>query len=139
MIEKYWATLPRCLGDPLNTPSNCFDSVAISTELQDLQNALGAAQQVQSKASGQVRIISMELVAVDLTNHVTETPPTVPLVTYRVCLDVSQFLIVDKAGKSLIPATRPPRSRSDMTVVNYEFPDASQWRVGYQESAGATC
>ncbi|MBI4899759.1 MAG: hypothetical protein HY829_04695 [Actinobacteria bacterium] len=137
-IEKYWATYTQCLEDP-NAQPTCFDDVAIAIELQKLQNTLSGARQVGSKASGAINVVSMDLVTVDLTNRVNETPPTVPYVVYRVCLDVSQFQVVDKDGKSLIPQTRKPRASASMSVANYKLPDPSQWRVDSMGTEAIAC
>jgi hypothetical protein len=139
VVQQYFTAIPRCLADPVHTPTTCFEDVAISIELDDLVNALNAAKQVQSKASGTIDVIWMVPIKVDLTNRVSVTPPTVPKVTYRLCVDFSNFNVLDKNGQSLVPATRTSRSSTDMTVVNYKFPDSSQWRVGYQTAQADPC
>jgi hypothetical protein len=137
-IERYWSTYTECLEDT-NAQPTCFDDVAIAIERQKLQNTLSGARQVGSRASGPIRVISIDLVTVDLTNRVTETPPTVPYVVYRVCVDVSQFQIVDRDGKSIIPADRKPRVSGDMSVANYKLPDKTQWRVDSRSNEGVAC
>ena len=50
---------------------------------------------------------------------------------FRVCTDVSGFNIVDKDGKSVVPADRKPHVLVDVAVLNYKYPDPAEWRVGY--------
>lgn len=139
VIQAYWASIPKCLHDPVNTPITCFDDVAISTELDEVRNQLSAAKFAKTVSSGTITVVSAEVLKVDLTNNVKVTPPVVPYVTYRVCLDMSQLTYVDKDGKSLFTADRKLRPVSHMTVVNYELPDPSKWRVGFQIAQNATC
>jgi hypothetical protein len=139
VVQKYYQTIPRCLADPTITPETCFDDVAISSELLDLQNMLIAARQMESKATGNVKILAVDFLRLDLTNKVNVTPPTVPKVTFRVCIDLTQFDMVGQDGKSVRAPTAVPRASSELTVVNYHYPELNQWRVGYQENAGKKC
>jgi hypothetical protein len=133
VVRDYFETVPRCLADPLNTEPSCFDDVAVGTELNDSRNSLIAAKQVESTASGTLEVISLERQSVDLANDQEASPPIVPVVIFQVCTDVSQFQIVDKDGSSLVPADRAPRVRTNMGVLNYDYPDATGWRVGWVE------
>ena len=131
VLRAYFRAQTQCLADPPNTPITCFDNVAIGTELKNMRNTLVSAQVMVTKVSGDITVVSVDREGVDLTNRVTETPPTVPTVTFNVCVDVSNYNIVDKDGKSVVPADRKPRSRVEVSVYDYKYPDASQWRVGY--------
>jgi len=131
VLRAYYRAFPVCMADPPNSSATCFDSVAIGTELINRRNALAAAQSMQTSADGTISVASVERYAVDLTSKLDETPPTVPTVTLRVCADVSAYNILDKDGKSIVPADRKPRSLVDVSVYNYKLPDTSQWRVGY--------
>lgn len=130
VYRDYLRAQTRCLSDPLKTPPTCFDDVAIGTERDMRRQALRAAQEVGSKVSGDIGIVSIKTTKVDLTNKVTETPPTVPKVVFAVCMDVSKFNIVDKDGKSIVPPSRKPHVPVNVTVYNYQLPDPAQWRVG---------
>lgn len=131
VLRAYYRAFPVCMSDPPNSKSTCFDSVAIGTELINRRNALASAQSMQTRAAGTIALSSVGRPAVDLTSKLDETPPTVPTVTFRVCVDVSAYNILDKDGKSIVPADRKPRSLIDVSVYNYKLPDSSQWRVGY--------
>ena len=105
-------------------------AVAISASRNTSLQSLRAAQEVDSKVSGDVTIISIKTTKVDLTNKVNETPPTVPKVVFAVCMDVSKFNIVDKDGKSIVPPSRKAHVPVNVSVLNYKYPDPAQWRVG---------
>ena len=130
VYRDYLRAQTKCLSDPLKTPPTCFDDVAIGDELNKRRQALRAAQEVGSKVSGDVTIVSIKTTKIDLTNKVNESPPTVPEVVFAVCMDVSKFNIVDKDGKSIVPPSRKPHVPVNVSVLNYKLPDPSQWRVG---------
>lgn len=131
VVRAYFRAEAQCLTDPPHTPITCFDNVAITTELDNLRNSLVSAQAMATRVSGEIDVVSIDRESVDLTNKVTEQPPTVPQVVFSVCADVSRFNIVDKDGKSIVPADRKPRSRVELHVANYKYPDMTQWRVAY--------
>lgn len=140
VTRAYYRAIPQCLFDPAHALVTCFDGVAIGTELKNRRNALSSAQQMQTRASGDISLLEIKRKSVDLTSKVNETPPTVPTVTFTVCTDVSRFNIVDKDGKSIVPPDRKPHVLVDLLVYNYKFPDPGQWRVGYVEQVkDATC
>ena len=130
VYREYLRAQTKCLSDPLKTSPTCFDDVAIGDELNKRRQALRAAQEVRSKVSGDVTIVSIKTTEVDLTNKVNESPPTVPEVVFAVCMDVSKFNIVDKDGKSIVPPSRKPHVPVNVSVLNYKLPDPSHWRVG---------
>ncbi len=130
VYRDYLRAQTTCLSNPRKTLPTCFDAVAIGTELNTSLQSLRAAQEVDSKVSGDVTIISIKPTKVDLTNKVKDNPPTVPKVVFAVCLDVSKFNIVDKDGKSIVPPSRKPHVPVNVTVYNYQLPDPTQWRVG---------
>ena len=130
VYRDYLRAQTTCLSNPRKTLSTCFDAVAIGTELNTSLQSLRGAQEVDSKVSGDVTIISIKPTKVDLTNKVKDNPPTVPKVVFAVCLDVSKFNIVDKDGKSIVPPSRKPHVPVNVTVYNYQLPDPTHWRVG---------
>lgn len=140
VYRDYLRAQTTCLSDPRKSLPTCFDAVAIGTERDTMLQALSAAQEVDSKTSGDITIISIKTVKVDLTNKVNESPPTVPQVVFAVCMDVSKLNIVDKDGKSIVPPSRPPHVPVAVSVLNYKLPDPSQWRVGLvTEVKGQPC
>jgi len=44
---------------------------------------------------------------------------------------VSGYNVVDQAGQSIVPPDRAAMSPLEVSVYNYEYPDPTQWRVGY--------
>jgi hypothetical protein len=130
VYRDYLRAQTTCLSDPRKTLPTCFDNVAVGTERNTRLQALRAAQEVDSKVSGDIAIISINPTKVDLTDRVKENPPTVPQVVFAVCMDVSKFNIVDKDGRSIVPPSRKPHVPVNVTVYNYQLPDPTQWRVG---------
>lgn len=135
VTSGYYDAMTSCLADPERTAATCFDDVATATELNNMRNALASAQQMHTTSSGSVDVISMEVVKVDLSKNVDATPPVVPEVVLRVCADVSDVEIVDKDGNSIVPADRIERGYDQVTVLNYSYPDPTQWRVGLVDYA----
>jgi hypothetical protein len=140
VYRDYLRTQITCFTDPRATPSTCFDAVAIGPEKNTSLQALRAAQEVNSKVSGDIGVLSIKTTKVDLTNKVSQTPPIVPEVVFRVCEDLSNLNIVDKDGKSIVPPSRKPHVLVDVSVLNYKLSDPSQWRVGrITEVKDGTC
>ncbi len=138
--RDYLRAQTTCLSDPRKTPPTCFDAVAIGTELNTMRQAFSGAQQMDTKTSGDITVISIKTKSVDLTNKVNESPPTVPKVVFAVCMDVSKYNIVDKDGKSIVPPNRRPHVPVIVSVLNYKLPDPAQWRVGLvTEVKGESC
>lgn len=138
-VRAYFKVSDTCLQDPPKAKATCFDNVAISTALTDFRNALSSAQAAQTKQIGFVQVVSSKILKTDLTNKPKETPPTIPIVTVAVCYDVTKVNVVDYSGKSIVPPDRKPRAVVNMAVVNYKYPDPTQWRVEYLVPTGKPC
>lgn len=138
-VREYYRVATGCMKNPKETAATCFDSAAVASELADLRDGLSAAKAAQTKVLGDAVVESVNVVKVDLTNKPKESPPTLPKVVVRVCYDVSKVNVVDYRGKSIVPPDRKPRAVEDVTVVNYKYPDPTQWRVGYTVPTGKSC
>lgn len=139
MVRAYFEVSDECLQEPSKAKATCFDSVATTSALNDLRSALSSAQAAQTKQIGFLQVVSTTLLKTDLTNKPKESPPTVPNMTFGVCYDVSEVNVVDYNGKSIVPPDRKPRGIENVTVVNYKYPDPTQWRVGYVLPTGKSC
>ena len=141
VVRAYYRAQVSCLSDPAASLPTCFDDVATATELTNMRNALSTAQQMGTKVTGAVEVISADAESVDLTNTPGANPPVVPEIVLSVCRDVSGFNIVDSSGKSIVPTTRVARGLDEVHVANYSYPDATQWRVAYvvAPQSGTTC
>ncbi len=139
VVRDYYRAGTECMKDPRSTPVTCFDAVAISSELINLRNGLTSAQAAQTRVIGDATIDSMTRARIDLAYKPKETPPTIPVVVFNVCYDVSKVNVVDYQGKSIVPADRKSRAVEEVAVVNYKYPDPSQWRVGYVVPTDKTC
>ncbi len=131
MIRAYLRAQTECLTDPPATEITCFDPVAIGTELVNLKNALTSAQAMETRVTGEIVVVSVELQGVDLSNDPAASPPVVPTVVFDICADVSGYKVIDKDGQSIVPPDRAPVSPLEVSVYNYAYPDQAQWRVGY--------
>lgn len=131
VVRAYLRAQTNCLTVPPTTEITCFDPVAIGTELVNLKNALTSAQAAETRVVGEINVASIELQGVDLTSDPAASPPVVPTVVFDVCADLSGYNVVDKAGQSIVPPNRAETSPLEVSVYNYEYPDQTQWRVGY--------
>lgn len=138
-LEKYSVVNDRCFFHPAKTPLTCFDNVAVSSERDNLRNALNSAKSAQTRQIGYTKEVWAKQTSIDLTNKPKETPPSIPTVEFDVCYDVSKVNIVDFQGKSIVPSNRKPRSVVKAGVVNYSYPDPDGWRVAYTVSTGKSC
>ena len=140
MIPLYFQVGDSSIAAPDKFDREELKKVAISTALDDMQNLMSAFQNQQLKASGSTKVESMTNPRVDLKLDLKKSPPDVPTVQLDVCIDVSKLNVVDKDGKSAIPADRKPRQLWRVGVSNYEYPKADAWRVSYTDSRGdKTC
>lgn len=140
MIPLYFQVGDSSIAAPDKFDREELKKVAISTALDDMQNLMSAFQNQQLKASGSTKVESMTNPRVDLKLDLKKSPPDVPTVQLDVCIDVSKLNVVDKDGKSAIPADRKPRQLWRVGVSNYEYPKADAWRVAYTDTRGnKTC
>ena len=114
-----------------------YDSVAVSPETSVLLQV--AEQQAMIGTSGAIKVLS--LTAQSVTLDPTGEYPSVRLLA---CLDVSQVTATDATGKSLVPADRPGRLKSEAVVQNIPpgaFTDGRQpgWYVAEIEQRGDSC
>ena len=130
VVRAWLRAQTDCLADPAAVEVTCFDGVAVGTELNDLRNALIGAQGLGNTVNGEMTVVSLDIRQVDLAIDLAVTPPIVPTVVFGACLDVSSYNIVDKDGRSIVPADRPAHVSSVISVYNYDYPDGAGWRVG---------
>lgn len=140
IVPEYFSVGDKSIHDPNGFDRQLLKDVAISTALDDMQNRVSAFQTQELKASGSTKVESMENPRVDLKLDLKKSPPDVPTVQLDVCIDVSKLNVVDKNGKSVIPADRKPRQLWKVAVANYEYPKSDAWRVAYTDTRGnKTC
>lgn len=139
-IPEYFSVADRSLQDPENFKLADFKKVAISSGLVELENRYNVISGQKFKQTGSTVVESMTKPRVDLKLDLKKSPPEVPTVQLDVCIDVSKVNLVDKDGKSQIPATRKPRQLWRVGVSNYEYPKADAWRVAFTDTQGGkTC
>ncbi|WP_137122973.1 hypothetical protein [Segeticoccus rhizosphaerae] len=131
VLERYFQVHDACMNRPEQAKMSCFDEVTIGTQRRNNRNGLSNAKAYDIKQIGKLKVISVKPVKVDLTNEPKQQPPVIPTVVFEVCYDVSKVNIVDGNGKSLVTADRINHGRTKFSVYDYDYPDQSQWRVGY--------
>lgn len=136
---REWNRVRRlCMDDPANTFSTCFNGVAVGEQLQDDKWSLFDAEQMGAHAVGEVKIVSLELVSVDLTDRVDQAADpdqgiqevrTVPTVVFAVCTDRGDYDLVDSAGESRLGPSYSRFRRTSPELANHNYPDPEGWRV----------
>ena len=86
---------------------------------------------VASDATGTIDVVSIDLLSVNLDMDLEASPPVVPEVGFDVCYDAGGYDVLDESGTSIVPADRVDRQVLELHVLNYGYPDQSQWRVGF--------
>lgn len=131
VVRAYYRAQTECLADPTAVDSTCFDGVAIGSELTELRNILSGAQATRTKVTGTIDVVSIDLLSVNLDMDLEASPPVVPEVGFDVCYDASGYDVLDENGTSIVPTDRVDRQVLELHVLNYGFPDQTQWRVGF--------
>lgn len=129
LIPRYYQAADEAIQDPAKANVEIFKDVAISSALTDLQNLLAASRDQGLHQVGGTTLVSIENPRVDLTFNATKNQ--IPTVQWDVCYDVSKLNVVDKDGKSVVPADRPPRAVVLIGVSNYQYPSKEGWRVSF--------
>ncbi|MFE5309864.1 hypothetical protein [Isoptericola sp. NPDC056578] len=138
-VRDYYETSDAALQDPEGFKQEDLKDVASTTALADLQNLLAASRDQELTQIGTTEIVEVKATKVDLTNKPKANPPELPYVEFRVCYDVSDLNVVDKDGKSVVPADRPDKGVQRVGVVNYDYPDTDGWKVDYTEQEDGKC
>jgi len=129
LIPRYYQAADEAIQDPAKANVEVFKDVAISSALTDLQNLLAASRDQGLHQVGGTTLVSIENPRVDLTLNATKNQ--IPTVQWDVCYDVSKLNVVDKDGKSVVLADRPPRAVVLIGVSNYQYPSKEGWRVSF--------
>jgi len=97
--------------------SEPFDAVTVAPERVFQETAFRNARETPGlRQIGTTQIASMSVTSVDLTPE----PGGYPGVVLQVCLDVSGVDIVDGTGTSIVSPDREDRSKSTVTMYEYE-------------------
>lgn len=139
MVAKYYHDSDRGLYDPSQTSEEFFKESSTGTALVENINALNSAKTQGIHLTGETKLKSVTHVKTDLAKDPKSSPPTIPYVQFMVCYDVSSVNVVDKDGKSVVPASRKPTGLRLLGVVNYEYPNPDGWRVGYVQPKRDKC
>ena len=138
-LKRYFAFEDQMSRKPATFTPERAKSTAISTALTDLTNKMSVFKAGGLHSIGEGRTVSMSVDSVDLEFKPKVTPPSIPIVIFKVCFDRGTVDVVDKNGKSQVPADRKPRVESRIGVANYAWPATDGWRVAYVDSKEQTC
>jgi|GEM_PF-753277 len=125
VTRDFYAMADGSLQNPSTFNPDDFKKVAISSALTDLQNSLNF-----TLSNGQHQIGSTEVTEITRTSVDLNPSDEIPIVELRVCWDVSDLNVVDKDGKSVVPADRAPLGVERVGVANYDYPDGP-WQVAF--------
>ncbi|ACZ32426.1 hypothetical protein Xcel_3427 (plasmid) [Xylanimonas cellulosilytica DSM 15894] len=134
-VHDYYAMLDASLQKPDTFNPDDLKKVAIGTALADAQNRFNIIWGQQGlRQNGSTKLTEVTRTSVDL-----KPSDNVPIVELRVCWDASEVNVVDKDGKSAVPADRKPLGVQRVGVANYDYPDGP-WLVAFTEyKDGETC
>ncbi|MCB0992997.1 MAG: hypothetical protein KDB16_18610 [Acidimicrobiales bacterium] len=137
-VGDYYALTDLLLQDDAVSLDR-LKEVAISTQLSAQKNFLMTERAAGTQQRGDTKIAETKVQSVSLDNSDPKAG-RVPSVTIDVCWDVSAVDVVDASGKSMVPADRPDRGWTRLTVANYTWvtdPDTG-WRVAGGEDLEKT-
>lgn len=139
-VGDYYALTDLLLQDDAVSLDR-LKEVAISTQLSAQKNFLTTERAAGTQQRGDTKIAETKVQSVSLDNSDPKAG-RVPSVTIDVCWDVSAVDVVDASGKSMVPADRPDRGWTRLTVANYSWDNDSDtgWRVaGGEDLEKAPC
>ncbi|WP_141845226.1 hypothetical protein [Humibacillus xanthopallidus] len=139
MVSRYYRDSVQGLYDPAKTNPSFFEASSIGSALVDNVNALNAAKAQKARLTGETKLKSVQHVDTDLAKDLKASPPTVPVVTFLVCYDVTGVNVLDRSGKSIVPTSRKATGLRLLGVVNYEYPSPDGWRVAYVQPKADKC
>lgn len=139
VLRRYYATMNQLGIDPTADPG-VLKELATGTGLVDAENQIGSQRQKGRRQIGELRLVSVTPRQVDLRFDPKLKPaPQIPVVQFDVCYDVSGVNVVDATGKSVVTADRRDRALAVPGIVNYNWPDPSGWKVGYETIKNEPC
>ncbi len=125
-LHRFYQVLEQCYADPQNVDSSCFDSVAVDQALTDYRSSLASLQSEGMRVEGHPEVLSVEAVWVSLDGSFKQ-------VRLAVCVDKRTWQPVDSSGTLLVMESSIPTEpqRVVWQLINYDYPDAGQWKVSY--------
>lgn len=124
LIEQYVELVDQTSQSPQEADLEGLENIMISSALNDHTNRLAAMQAQGVSQQGNTQIVTVSDPKVDLPNETVE---------YLVCTDVSEIKIVDGEDQDVTNPDRADRALIRMGVTNFEYPDPSQWKIGFTE------
>jgi hypothetical protein len=138
-LKRYSAAEDQMSQKPSTFTPERAKTIAISSALTDLTNTMNVFKAGGLHSVGEGRTVSMSVESVDLKFQPKVTPPDIPVVIFKVCYDRGAVDVVDKNGKSQVPANRKPRVLLRYGVANYSWPATDGWRVAFIDGKEQAC
>ena len=117
-----------------------YDAVMTGPALIEAKNDTEQQRKQSIYFTGATKIVSMEPITVVTEYDPNADPPKVPLVSLKVCLDLSEVKIHEEStGKS--ESLVKPRQEALVDVTNETglLTDKGSWRVSYAKNEGSSC
>ncbi len=134
-VPTYYATVDRLQANPgpnIGEINDVATQPNVSTHIRDINGFRGAGQHT----IGTTKVVSMRVVAVNLTYRTNTNPTTFPTVRAVTCIDVTDAHVVDnKTGKVFAVASRPNFYTETLTMVDVGYPASNGWRVAMDKNA----
>jgi hypothetical protein len=126
-VTDYSALLDRVAIDP-TVPLDDLHNVAVDPNFSSITSDFARYRSQGDHLSGSTTVVRAVPMSVSLANTPTARPPVFPVVTMRVCIDISANVTTDVNGTNLVP-NKPSFLDEQITVVNISYPDSTGWRV----------
>jgi hypothetical protein len=130
LVPNYLKTIDDLFSAPTLSPNRLHD-VSVGREFRIEVATLLSFRRKGYRQSGSSQLVKATVGAVSLTNHPNASPPRVPTIAVRACVDVSAVQVTDATGKSIVPVGRPNYLVEQLLLTNHQYPDPSGWRVSH--------
>lgn len=128
------------ISSNLTNPLDGYDAVATGPALVDVKYKTGQQREQTIYYTGATEIVSMEPIEISLAYEPNAKPPKIPVVSLRVCIDLSNSTIhQESSGK--VENFQKTRQSALVDVVNEPglLADKGSWRVFFYKETKKPC
>ncbi|GAA1860955.1 hypothetical protein [Myceligenerans crystallogenes] len=129
-VQEYYRVKNLATSDPTKFDIEMYETVATGTNLSSLRDEYNIYVANEGHSVGELKIDSIKVIKVDLTNKPKADPPVVPSIELAVCIDSTDFDIVGKDGKSVVKDGAVERSIDKLGLRHDDYPNGN-WIVEY--------
>lgn len=126
------AVYERTLDDLFLHPRLSIDKLYTVSTQPDVNEDIGDVNRFRAagdRQTGRVQLSATRVDHVNLTNRPHARHPVYPTVTLTTCIKVNGVHAHGANGKSIVPRSRKPYLLAHLTLVNFKYPDPTQWLV----------